>query len=119
MQALLCLLLASSFAATLGAPVEVNVDRLAYRIKSLNNTNLASTASVLTCDLCEGIVAVLQQLLETNVAEDEIVKIVIAFCIDRKIEDENVCRSIVPLFKVKFLLHAHLIIYLFSMYNIL
>ena len=56
--------------------------------------------SGLTCDICEGVVSVLQQLIDGKAAEEDIVKIAISICIDLKIQDKNVCESIVPLFKV-------------------
>ena len=77
----------------------------AYNEKSfyaypLPSFDAGSVISNLDCDLCEDIVSIIQNLLETNTAEEDIVNICISICIDFKIEDENVCSLIVPHFKV-------------------
>jgi sphingomyelin phosphodiesterase len=51
------------------------------------------------CTGCKALVSLLQDLFLKNATEDEIVKIITAFCIDLKIEDELVCRGIVTEFK--------------------
>ena len=53
-----------------------------------------------TCDVCEVVVYALQELLQTDAAEDDIINVAINICIDLQIEDKNVCESIVPLYKV-------------------
>lgn len=52
------------------------------------------------CATCKVVFTALQDLFLKNASEDEIVTIITAFCIDLKIEDENVCTAIVLEFKV-------------------
>ena len=58
------------------------------------------------CTGCKALVSLLQDLFLKNATEDEIVKIITAFCIDLKIEDELVCRGIVTEFKVSVTIHG-------------
>ncbi len=97
--ALLCVLLPATFfiGCTVGAPVR---KLIRYPTGFDLNSVGQFAAGGLTCDVCETVVAVLQQLFQTGTAEDDIVNIAINICIDLKIEDRNVCESIIPLFKV-------------------
>ena len=54
----------------------------------------------LECDACKLGVSVIQELFERGATEDAIVKAAIELCIVTKTEDENVCRLVIPEFKV-------------------
>ncbi len=56
--------------------------------------------SPIECDICEGVVAVAQDLFESNKTEDEVAEFITNVCIVLKIEDRNVCSLVIPEFKV-------------------
>ena len=57
----------------------------------------------LECDACKLGVGVVQDLFSRGATEDEIVKAAIEICIITNTEDENVCRLVIPEFKVPLL----------------
>ena len=60
----------------------------------------SSESTSLECTACKGLVSLLQELFLKNATEKDIEKAVTKFCIDFKIEDDNVCRAVVIEFKV-------------------
>jgi hypothetical protein len=54
--------------------------------------------SQIDCDLCTLAISQVRKFIEQNATFDDMVAFFIKFCIDLKIQDENVCTSIVPLF---------------------
>ena len=54
----------------------------------------------LGCETCRVAASVLQFLFRANATEEEMEKALIKFCIDQKIEDDNVCNLVVREFKV-------------------
>ena len=85
-------------AGIIAAPLTPEVPPYSITDKLFGGKN--NLKSGLTCDICESVVSVMQQLIDGKAAEEDIVKIAITICIDLQIEDKNVCESIVPLFKV-------------------
>ena len=85
-------------------PLDGEVSRPALeQLKSLRRILRAdpvATVTGLECAACKVIFTVLQDLFLKNATEDEIVAVITAFCIDLKIEDENVCTAVVLEFKV-------------------
>lgn len=70
---------------------------VAYPTRSFKSSR---GSSGFTCEACKFIVDRLQELFVKNATEDEIAKIITRFCIDFKIDDENVCSLAVITFKV-------------------
>lgn len=60
-------------------------------------------ASSILCDLCKLVVPEIKSIFESNASEDEVAKLLTDVCIDFKIEDRNVCSSIVPEFRIEVL----------------
>ena len=56
----------------------------------------------LGCDTCRVAVSALQRLFTVNASVQEIEKVLVKYCLDQKIEDDNVCHLVVPEFKVTY-----------------
>lgn len=69
-------------------------------LQAVSNATQAKWPTSLTCPVCEAAFLEIRKLLESNAAEEDIIKIAIAYCLDVVKEDKNVCESIIPLFKV-------------------
>ena len=83
----------------LSLPLTLN-QKLASEIYPSSNIQDAALGTSVFCDTCEWAVDKLQKMFESNVSEDLIAKAIIEFCELFKIEDEYICSTIVPEFKV-------------------
>lgn len=59
-----------------------------------------SIGSDILCDACSDIASVLRKLVKEHVAEEVIVATAIELCEQFKIEDNYICKNMVPEFKV-------------------
>ncbi len=62
--------------------------------------NPSALLSHLACGICEDTFDRLQELVSTDAAQEDIVRIAIEVCIDVRIEHRTICESIIPLYKV-------------------
>ena len=56
------------------------------------------------CEICKLMVGIIQDAFLVNATEEAIVAELTNVCIDLQIEDQRVCTSIIPLFKVKLMI---------------
>lgn len=78
----------------------ISVDSGVISAPTVRNISKRGIGSDILCDACAEMASVLQKLVKDHVTEDIIEATAIELCEKLDIEDDYICKNIVPVFKV-------------------